>query len=191
MLGWPPRRAEHWGAALGCRVGAWHGQLGSGGNRGFGAPVPPIVFPLCHSVYVPNRLPPCPQPARHTAQKTAAGPGTGCPHACARCSQWCWCCEQGKPGLTLRAGAVPVEPRPAGPGTVRGSVALGGRARERLVLVCKNTEVVFFFFFLAVFCRQQQGSVNMRLSQQASRSLLAERDGRRGEITVHVWSYRS
>lgn len=84
-----------------------------------------------------------------------------------------------------------MEPRPAGPGTVRGSVALGGRARERLVLVCKNTEVVFFFFFLAVFCRQQQGSVNMRLSQQASRSLLAERDGRRGEITVHVWSYRS
>lgn len=192
VLGWPPRRAEHWGAALGCRVGAWHGQLGSGGNRGFVAPVAPMCFPFvtaftcqtgfhhaCSQLGTRHRKLLLGQGQAVLTPVPAALSGAGVANRAGLGSE-----------LALRAGAVPVEPRPAGPGTVRGSVALGGRAREQLVLVCKNTEG-FFFFFLAVFCRQQQGSVNIRLSQQASRSLLAERDRRRGEITVHVWSYRS
>lgn len=74
----------------------------------------------------------------------------------------------------------------------REGVSCPGRSCQGTACAClQKHRGGFFFFFLAVFCRQQQGSVNMRLSQQASRSLLAERDGRRGEITVHVWSYRS
>lgn len=95
--------------------------------------------------------------------------------------------------LALHTGSVPVVPRPAGTGMKSRSVAPGGRARERLVLVCKNSGVCF----LVLFCFFFPGSV----LQAAARGCKykaepagtvpppAERGRRRGEITVHVLSY--
>lgn len=147
VLGWPPRRAEHWGAALGCRVGAWHGQLGSAGNHGFVALVAPVRFPFVTAFKCQTGFHRAHSQLGTRHRKLLLGQGQAVLTPVPAALSGAGVANRASLGseLALRTGAVPVEPRPAGPGTVRGSVALEGRARERLVLVCKNTEVGFFF----------------------------------------------
>lgn len=112
-------------------------------------------------------LPPprtCPWPVQHPEWQIVAGPGPGCPHACTPCSWWCH--RWGKPGFRAGAvdGSIPVEPGPAGSRTRRGSVTRAVvPGNERLVLVCKSTELFFSWQCLPAAVRRSQQALHTPL----------------------------